>query len=63
MTTPSPDPLPLRWATILIIAAMAGLVTGTLTFAQAGAWPAALLAALGAAAVAVPVAHQLLAHK
>ncbi|SNY58343.1 hypothetical protein [Paractinoplanes atraurantiacus] len=62
MTTPSPDPLPLRWATILTIAALAGLVIGMLTFAQSAAWPAALLAALGAAGVTVPVAHQLLAR-
>jgi hypothetical protein len=63
VTTQSPDLLPLRWATILVIATVAGLIAGALTFAQGGAWPAALLAALGAAGVAIPVAHQLLARE
>jgi hypothetical protein len=60
VTTPTPDALPLRWATILLSAFVAATVTGLLTFSQTLSWPAALLAALGVAGAAVPVAHQIL---
>lgn len=55
-----PDPLPMRWAVILLIAAMIGLATGALTFMQTAGWPAAILAALGASGSAVPVLHQVI---
>jgi hypothetical protein len=56
----SPDPLSMRWAMILQIAAVAGSLVGALTFAQTRSWPAALLAGLGAAGVSLPVSHQIL---
>lgn len=61
--SPSPDPLPLRWAMILLVAVVAGLLTGALTFAQTARWPAALLAASGAAGATIPAAHRVLAAR
>lgn len=61
--SPSPDPLPLRWAIILLVAVVAALLTGTLTFAQSASWPAALLAAAAAAGGTIPAAHQILASR
>jgi hypothetical protein len=55
-----PDPLPLRWGLILLAALVIGLVVGLLTFATSGLWPAALLAALTVAGVAVPALHRIL---
>jgi hypothetical protein len=58
MTTPSsPDPLPLRWAVILLAASLVALLVGALTSAQTGSPPAAVLAALTAFGVAVPGLH------
>lgn len=56
----APKRLPLRWGLILLVAGVVGMVIGLLTFAQSTSWPTALLAALGAAAVAVPVLHDVL---
>lgn len=61
--SPSPAPLPLRWAMILLVALVAALLTGMLTFAQTTSWPAALLAASGAAGATVLAAHQILAEQ
>jgi hypothetical protein len=65
MTRPIPPPeaLSLRWATILLTAMIAALLTGALTFAQTTSWPTALLAAMGAGGAAVPAAHLILAHR
>jgi hypothetical protein len=62
MTVPSgrSDPLPLRWALILLIAVVVAALAGGLTFAHTADWPAAMLAALGAAGAAVPVSHEVL---
>lgn len=59
--SPAPDPLPLRWAMILLAAVVAAVVIGALTFAQTANWPAALLAAAGAAGMTIPAAHRVLA--
>jgi ABC-type thiamin/hydroxymethylpyrimidine transport system permease subunit len=59
-TSPPPDQLPLRWAVILLAAAMAALVVGALTFAQTASWPTTLLAALGAGGTAIPLLYQVL---
>ncbi|HEY6423412.1 MAG TPA: hypothetical protein VIY28_09250 [Pseudonocardiaceae bacterium] len=45
---------------ILTGALVVGALVGVLTFAQTGLWPAALLAALTAAGVAVPALHAML---
>ncbi|MEU7057586.1 hypothetical protein [Streptomyces sp. NPDC046197] len=50
---PSPERLSLRWAFIFLAAVVAGLLTGVLTYAQSGNWPASLLAALGASGAAL----------
>jgi len=54
----SPGVLPIRWAVILIAAAVIALLTAFLTFAQTQNWPASLLAGFGAAGLGVPVLHQ-----
>jgi hypothetical protein len=59
---PPPDQLPLRWAVILLAAAVVALVIGALTFAQTTSWPTTLLAALGAGGTAIPLLHQVLAQ-
>ena len=56
-----PDPLPLRWALILLFAAMIAVLAGGLTLLQAGSWPTALLAALGAAGAAIIGGNQIMA--
>jgi hypothetical protein len=56
----SPDPLPMRWAVILVTAVVVSLLVGALTFMQTLSWPATLLAALGAGAMAIPALHQVL---
>jgi hypothetical protein len=56
----SPDPLPIRWALILLAAVVIALIVGGLTFLQTASWPATLLAALGAGGMSVPVLHGLL---
>uniref|UniRef100_UPI003F49AFBF hypothetical protein n=1 Tax=Actinoplanes sp. CA-151224 TaxID=3239904 RepID=UPI003F49AFBF len=61
--SPEPDPLSLRWATILLMAVVASLLVGTLTFAKTASWPTALLAALGAAGASIPAAHRVLASR
>jgi hypothetical protein len=61
--SPSPDPLPLRWALILVVAVVAGLLIGVLTFAKTANWPAALLAAAGVAGATIPAAHRVLAAR
>lgn len=61
--SPAPEPLPLRWAMILLVAGVAALLTATLTFAETASWPGALLAALGAAGLTVPAAHRILASR
>ena len=53
-----PDPLPMRWAVIIIAATVIALLAGALTFAETQSWPAALLAGFGAAGLAVPALHQ-----
>jgi hypothetical protein len=61
--SPSPDPLPLRWALILLAAVVAALSIGVLTFAETASWPAALLAAAGAAGATIPAVHRVLAAR
>jgi hypothetical protein len=48
---------------ILLVAMVAALLTGTLTFAQTASWPAALLAASGVAGAVIPAAHRILAAR
>lgn len=59
---PSAEQLPLRWALILVAAALIAVLVGVLTMAQSRSWPAALLAALGAGGASVSVLHQVLAR-
>jgi len=59
-STSPPEPLPLRWAVILTGALVAGALVGMLIFIQTGMWPAALLAALTTAGMAVPALHAML---
>lgn len=59
-TSSPPDPLPVRWAVILLAAVVVALAVGVLTFQQAESWPAALLAALGAGGSVVPALHHVL---
>jgi hypothetical protein len=56
----SPDPLPMRWAVILVSAGMIALLVGALTFVYTVSWPATLLAALGAGGTTIPALHQVL---
>ncbi|QXJ22180.1 hypothetical protein AGRA3207_003141 [Actinomadura graeca] len=58
--SPSSDPLPVRWAVILMGALVASALVGALTLAQTASWPGALLAALGAGGSAVLALHQML---
>jgi hypothetical protein len=55
----SPDPLPIRWALILLAALDIGVIFGGLTFTMSGIAPA-LLAALSASGVTVVGLHKLL---
>jgi hypothetical protein len=55
-----PDPLPLRWAVILISAAIVGWAFGQLTLAETASWPTALLTGLAAAGVTVRGMHPIL---
>src|SRR3954447_5330256 len=51
-----PDPLPLRWAVVLLsgaILAIVGWAFGQLTLAETASWPTALLTGLAAAGVTV----------
>jgi len=59
-SSPSPEPLPLRWGVIFTGALVIGLLVGVLAFLQTGLWPATLLAALAAAGGSVPALHALL---
>ena len=60
--SPSTDQLPLRWALILMFAALIGVLFSALMFMQTRSWPAAALAGLGAAGAALVGAHQILAR-
>ncbi|WP_204003784.1 hypothetical protein [Virgisporangium aurantiacum] len=55
--------LPLRWAVILLLAALVGVVVAGLTVLQTGSWPAALLAALTGTGAAITTGHQILAGR
>ena len=56
----APDPLPLRWAIILMVAGVVAMLIGALTFMQTGSWLATLLAALGTGGMSIPVVNQVL---
>ena len=56
----APDPLPMRWAIILIIGGVIAMLVGALTFIQTGSWPGTLLAALGAGGLSIPIVNQIL---
>lgn len=58
---PGPGLLPMRWAVILMAAAVAAILVGGLTFAESGSGPAALLAALAASGMTALGLHQVLA--
>lgn len=60
MSSSSSSPLPLRWALIFVTALSVASLVGGLTFVQTVSWPAALLAALGAAGMSISVLHQVL---
>ncbi len=55
--------LPVRWVLILLLAVLVGVLFGALTLAQVHAWPAALLAGLGAAGATTVGAHQVVARR
>ena len=61
MTSPSPTRLPLRWAVILLAAEAVQVAVGAVTLRETGSWPAAFLAALGAAGATVSALHRMLA--
>jgi hypothetical protein len=53
--------LPMLWGLTLLAALVVGLIFGLLTYLQTkGSWPAALLAAFGAAGATTLGMHQLL---
>jgi hypothetical protein len=54
------EPLPMRWAVILMAALFVGLVVGLLTFLQADAWPSAVLAGLAGAGMTITAMHRIL---
>ena len=61
MSRPTPpDPLPLRWAVILIAAGIAGWAFGQLTLAETASWPASLLTGLATAGLTVRGLHPIL---
>jgi hypothetical protein len=57
---PLSDRLPARWALILLGAVVAGSLTGVLTYAESGTWPAALLVALAASGATISALHQVI---
>lgn len=54
----NPEPLPVRWAIILVTAVVAAALVAGLTLLQTTSWPAAVLAALAAAGMTVSGLHQ-----
>jgi hypothetical protein len=59
-TSSRPEPLPMRWAVILLAGLLFALLAGALTLAETSSWPATLLAGLAAAGVTITALHQML---
>nr|BFE60485.1 hypothetical protein GCM10020063_050110 [Dactylosporangium thailandense] len=58
----SSDRLPLRWAVIILATTYTATLASALVLLQQGAWPTALLTALGTAGISAPALHQVLAR-